>query len=438
MEYINEIQQAANDPQRLETLYRSAQKAGLVGKFSDDIQACYKESPDNVLIAAWYYRLQGTPAEQAQRPNRAMTWLDAVPLALLSGVLLGLLAGINQQFLNHMPYFVLFWSPIAASIAIVFLVVVAKGNYRRANLAIGLLILAALYILLIAPTQASWYAQPYLDQMAIHLPLLAWIALGLTLLWLRSLVPDRFAFLIKSIEVAITAGLYLIAGVAFGVITIGLLQALSIQLPADWMQFLAGAGFGLIPILAIASIYDPHLPPSQQDFSQGLSKFIANMMRLLLPLTLAVLAIYVILIPFNFFQPFRNRDVLIVYNIMLFAVMGLLLGATPILTDDLSPRLKSALRAGFLAVAGLAILVSLYALSAILYRTFSNMLTMNRLIIIGWNVINITILGFLFYQVWRKGKEDWVQEAQAVFSRSMLAYAVWDLFVIFAIPLIFR
>ena len=438
MEYINEIQQAANDPQRLETLYRSAQKAGLVGKFSDDIQACYKESPDNVLIAAWYYRLQGTPAEQAQRPNRAMTWLDAVPLALLSGVLLGLLAGINQQFLNHMPYFVLFWSPIAASIAIVFLVVVAKGNYRRANLAIGLLILAALYILLIAPTQASWYAQPYLDQMAIHLPLLAWIALGLTLLWLRSLVPDRFAFLIKSIEVVITAGLYLIAGVVFGVITIGLLQALSIQLPADWMQFLAGAGFGLIPILAIASIYDPHLPPSQQDFSQGLSKFIANMMRLLLPLTLAVLAIYVILIPFNFFQPFRNRDVLIVYNIMLFAVMGLLLGATPILTDDLSPRLKSALRAGFLAVAGLAILVSLYALSAILYRTFSNMLTMNRLIIIGWNVINITILGFLFYQVWRKGKEDWVQGAQTVFSRSMLAYVIWDLFVIFAIPLIFR
>ena len=438
MEYINEIQQAANDPQRLETLYRSAQKAGLVGKFSDDIQACYKESPDNVLIAAWYYRLQGTPAEQAQRPNRAMTWLDAVPLALLSGVLLGLLAGINQQFLNHMPYFVLFWSPIAASIAIVFLVVVAKGNYRRANLAIGLLILAALYILLIAPTQASWYAQPYLDQMAIHLPLLAWIALGLTLLWLRSLVPDRFAFLIKSIEVAITAGLYLIAGVAFGVITIGLLQALSIQLPADWMQFLAGAGFGLIPILAIASIYDPHLPPSQQDFSQGLSKFIANMMRLLLPLTMAVLAIYVILIPFNFFQPFRNRDVLIVYNIMLFAVMGLLLGATPILTDDLSPRLKSVLRAGFLAVAGLAILVSLYALSAILYRTFSNMLTMNRLIIIGWNVINITILGFLFYQVWRKGKEDWVQGAQTVFSRSMLAYVIWDLFVIFAIPLIFR
>jgi len=438
MEYINEIQQAANDPQRLETLYRSAQKAGLVGKFSDDIQACYKESPDNVLIAAWYYRLQGTLAEQAQRPNRAMTWLDAVPLALLSGVLLGLLAGINQQFLNHMPYFVLFWSPIAASIAIVFLVVVAKGNYRRANLAIGLLILAALYILLIAPTQASWYAQPYLDQMAIHLPLLAWIALGLTLLWLRSLVPDRFAFLIKSIEVVITAGLYLIAGVAFGVITIGLLQALSIQLPADWMQFLAGAGFGLIPILAIASIYDPHLPPSQQDFSQGLSKFIANMMRLLLPLTLAVLAIYVILIPFNFFQPFRNRDVLIVYNIMLFAVMGLLLGATPILADDLSPRLKSALRAGFLAVSGLAILVSLYALSAILYRTFSNMLTMNRLIIIGWNVINITILGFLFYQVWRKGKEDWVQGAQAVFSRSMLAYVVWDLFVIFAIPLIFR
>ena len=438
MEYLNEIQQAANDPQGLETLYRSAQKNGTVGKFTEDIQACYRESPDNLLIAAWYYRLQEAPAEQAQRPNRAMIWLDAVPLALLSGVLLGLLASINQQFLNHIPYVILFWSPIAASIAIVFLVVVARTNYRRANLAIGLLILASLYIWLIAPTRPIVLAQQYLDQMAIHLPLLAWIAIGLTLLWLRSLIPDRFAFLIKSIDIAITAGLYLIAGVAFGTITIGLLQALSIQLPDEWMRFIAGAGFGLIPILAIASAYDPHLPPSKQDFNQGLSKFIANMMRLLLPLTLIVLAIYVVLIPFNFLQPFRNRDVLIVYNIMLFAVMGLLFGATPIHSDDLSPRLKSALRTGILAVAGLAALVSLYALSAILYRTFSNALTMNRLITIGWNTINITILSFLFYHVWKKGKEGWVQGAQTVFGRSMLAYVVWDLFVIFAIPLIFR
>ena len=108
-----------------------------------------------------------------------------------------------------------------------------------------------------------------------------------------------------------------------------MLSALSIELPERWMLFLAGGGFGLISIIALATIYDPRFPPGEQDFSQGLSKFIANMMRLLLPLTLLVLVIYVLIIPFNFLEPFNNRDVLIVYNIMLFAIMGLLLGATP-------------------------------------------------------------------------------------------------------------
>jgi multisubunit Na+/H+ antiporter MnhF subunit len=40
----------------------------------------------------------------------------------------------------------------------------------------------------------------------------------------------------------------------------------------------------------------------------------------------------------------------------------------------------------------LAALVSLYALSAILYRTIGGSLTMNRLVVIGWNTINIALL----------------------------------------------
>jgi hypothetical protein len=436
--YLDEIHAAAADPGRLETLYRETSQQGKQSEITSALLAAYQEAPDNMLLAAWYYRLLAVPAERRQAPARTGLWLLAVPLALLSGLLIGLLATVEQQFLQRIPYVVLFWAPITASLVILFLALAAKGPYRRAILVVGLLIIAAIYVLLIAPTLSVWYGQYYSDQMAIHLPLLAWIAIGLSLLGLRSLIKDRFAFLIKSIEVAITAGLYLIAGVAFGLITMGMLSALSIELPEKWMLFLAGGGIGLIPILAIVSIYDPRQPPGEQDFSQGLSKFIANMMRLLLPLTLIVLVVYIILIPFNFLEPFRNRDVLIVYNVMLFAVMGLLLGATPILSDDIAPKLKAALRTSILAVAGLAILVSLYAFAAILYRTSADKLTLNRTVIIGWNIINTTILGFLFYQVLRGKADDWVERAQAVFGHSMLAYVVWDLFVIFAIPLIFR
>jgi hypothetical protein len=75
-------------------------------------------------------------------------------------------------------------------------------------------------------------------------------------------------------------------------------------------------------------------------------------------------------IPFNFLEPYKNRDVLIVYNLMLFGIMRLLLGATPIRGDDLSPQLQKWLRMGIIAVAILAEVVSLATNSYLVWRVF--------------------------------------------------------------------
>jgi hypothetical protein len=137
-------------------------------------------------------------------------------------------------------------------------------------------------------------------------------------------------------------------------------------------------------------------------------------------------------------EPFKNRDVLIVYNVMLFGIMGLLIGATPVHSEDLSPKLESALRYGMLAVAILAALVSIYALSATVYRTVGGGITINRLTIIGWNSINITILLLVIFRQLRYKGENWASHMKAVFSQGMVGYVVWDIFLIVAIPLLFR
>jgi hypothetical protein len=232
--------------------------------------------------------------------------------------------------------------------------------------------------------------------------------------------------------------LYLIAGIAFGAITSGMFAALSIQLPDLVVRLGIAGGFGLIPVIALASVYDPTVNPQEQDFSQGLSKFIATMMRLLLPLALVVLVIYICLIPFNFMQPFSNRDVLIVYNVMAFAILGLLIGVTPIRTEGISPRVQSALRNGILVLAILAALVSLYALSAVIYRTVFGGITINRTAIIGWNIINIALLILLVVKQFKAGRQAWVESLRWTFSIGTNAYLVWALFLIIAIPLIFR
>jgi hypothetical protein len=254
----------------------------------------------------------------------------------------------------------------------------------------------------------------------------------------RSTDTNRFAFLIKSIEVMITAGIYLIFGMAFGGITLGLFAALSITPPDVMIRLIAAGGFGLIPIMAIATIYDPQVSPEMQDFNQGLSKFIFTLVRLLLPLTILVLLIYIVVIPFNFMAPFLNRDLLIVYNVMQFAIIGLLIGATPLRVDDLSIKLLTWLRRGIIAVSILALVISLYALSAVTYRTVIDGITINRTTIIGWNIINIVILFTLLITQPRKNTPGWHERIQTVFSKGTIAYLVWSIFLIVVLPMIFR
>ena len=126
------------------------------------------------------------------------------------------------------------------------------------------------------------------------------------------------------------------------------------------------------------------------------------------------------------------------YNVMLFAIMGLLLGATPMRARDLAPKHQSALRTGILAVAVLAILVSLYALSATVYRTVLGGMTMNRLTVIGWNSINIGILVLLLYKQFEDGPALWIRSLQWVFSKGTIGYVAWSLFLILSVPILFK
>jgi hypothetical protein len=192
-----------------------------------------------------------------------------------------------------------------------------------------------------------------------------------------------------------------------------------------------------VSVLTVASVYDPLSPPFEQRFRQGLGRIITTIMWLLLPLTGLVLVIYLFVIPFNFMEPFYNRDVLIVYNVMLFAIMGLLIGATPVYASELTERQQSVLRIAILTITCLTVLVSLYALSATAYRTALGGLTMNRLTILGWNTINIGILiSLLIKQI--KRKQAWIASIQRTFSVGSLAYLCWAVFLVLAVPLLFQ
>jgi hypothetical protein len=441
MELLQDIRSAASDPARLEELYRTALRENREHDFAAGITACHRETPDNVLFAAWFYRLQPT---QSQGPIRRLgpNWVTAILLSVVGALCTWLLANpVVMSATSRAPWELYAVVLVQAALAIAYLAVTAHKDRQRALLAV--LGLAGVFAYVYGFTRQPFddpnsMAGQYAILMLLHVPLAAWIAVGLTLLGLRRSDVQRFAFLNKSIEVFITGGVFAAGAGVFSVITMGLFAALSVRLSDSVFRLLTAGVGGAVPVLAVAAVYDPRLRPAEQAFEQGLGRLLSMLMRLLLPLTVVVLAIYAAFIPFNFMVPFRQREILMVYNAMLFAVMGLLIGAIPVREEDVPARLQNALRVGVLVLAILAAVVSVYALAAVVYRTVQGMLTPNRLTVIGWNSINIGILVVLIVGQLKRGAAGGMRRLHAAFSIGAAAYIAWTVCVILALPWLFR
>jgi hypothetical protein len=437
MTYLDTIRNNSTDPERLELAYQAAVRAGDAADFVDAMEASYADAPGNSLLAAWHYRF--VYALTAEGAGRAVAWGWAVLAALLNGAALWLLSAdrfMLEPFGN--PGILLTWAPASASAVLIFLALAGSLGWIRVAIVGAALFGTTLYAYRAIPwLQGNTFQEQYIALMTLHLPLLAWAGVGAALLWPRREADNRFAFLLKSLEVFIVGGLFGIAVGLFTFITVGLFDALGIQLGDPVMRVLVMGVGGLMPVLAVAVVYDPALPPVDQPFGDGMSKLIGLLMRILLPLTLIVLLVYVAFIPFNFRAPFENRDVLIVYSAMLFAVAALLTGATPAAGQALDPQTARWLRLGMLALSGLTVLVGLYALAAIGYRTWEGGWTPNRLTFVGWNVINLAILSGALVALARTDDGSWPATLRVSLSRGMVAYAIWVLVTIVAVPLIF-
>jgi hypothetical protein len=426
MKYLSRIQAGQLAPQTLEALYREAVAENDAAEFRDDIEAALAAAPESVLLAAWHYRFAHAADDALGR--RPIRWAQAIPLSLLSGLVLWWLSGEQFSFLDaaghKQPYLLVLITPAIALAALAFFAVTRRRGYRvPAVLGSGLTALACFAMML------SVRDPVYRQLASLHLPLLAWAAVGVCVMGLRASARNRFAFLAKSIEVTVVTGVYALAAMVFAGITMQMFKTLGITLPESMNRLLMVGGAGLMPMIAVASVYDPALPPEAQDFRRGLSRMVSTLPRLMLVLTLVVLSVYIALIPAHFMQPFHDRTALITYNVMLFAVGALLVGATPVSADDLSGEYQMWLRRGIVAVAALAVLVGVYALAAVAYRTAQDRLTINRLTIIGWNVINLGLLGSLLYRQAKGGKARWIESLHSTISAASVAYVGWATFV---------
>jgi hypothetical protein len=444
MQDADKFELALKDPKSLESLYQTARRENKAAEFEAEITRRYTSAPNDPLLAAWYYRFQSEAGPAPQ--SRQIPWRLAIPFSLVLSLIYWLFSpGMNGPS-KGIPDFFLMWAPAAACLLIAFIAVASQkatarlsspnqrslAAYRRPiAIILGVVVLTA-YAFAMAPASSETYHM----LMVLHLPLLATLAVGLFLVGLAD-DQNSFAALHKGAEIVLTGGIIAGAAMAFVGITIGLFSAIGIDFPKPLLQWLFFGVPGLVPVIAVAITYDPKLLPLQQRFDQGFSKLIFTVARLFLPLTIIVGVIYIGSIPANFFKPFEQRDVLIIYNAMLFAVMALLAFATPLYESDVEERWRILLRRSITVIVIMAVVVSVYALSATVYRTTLGGMTANRMTVIGWNTLNIAILCVLLFRQFCPGRANWVAAAQRVFRLGMIGYAVWGLVVVLATPFLF-
>jgi hypothetical protein len=440
MNYTQLIRESGSDPARLEETYQEALRTRADGGFAAALQSVFAEQPDNLLYAAWHYRLASAARTVV---TRHIPWLFALLLAFANGLLLWVLSDTDQLAIRAngnslMPYFVILWGPLAGLFVLAYLAHTGALTWRLWAVLAAALSIAAIYgLTAFSLVGSAGFQEQYLILAALHIPVIAWTTVGVGLLRGLGSSIGRFAFLLKSLELFVLGGLFLSALLILTVVTIGLFQALGVDPPVTVQRLLVAGGAGMIPVLVVAIAYDPTRPPSEQSFEGGLIRLLALLLRLFLPLTLAVLTVYLCFVPFYFWRPFEDRDVLIIYNAMLFAVMALLLGVTPYTLADIDPTQQRWLRRGIITVAAAAGIVSVYALAAITYRTVQEGLTPNRVTFIGWNLINTGLLVYLLVKQFGRTSTQWLPPAQQAFGIGALLYAGWSVAVVFGLPWLF-
>src|SRR5690606_22322362 len=216
MTYDTTINNLANDPEQLEQAYQAALRAGEAEAFRNAIESGRTAAPDNLLYAAWYYRLRET-AVKAKESFIAWGW--AIPLALLNGLVLWFLsddarfgieiAGIRRGSLptNYIPMVFLLAAPVTAVFVLAYLTPPGRRNWRQAVIIGTGLLAAAVYVIWVYPQAGTRpYQEQYLTLMAMHLPLLAWAGVGALVVFRDRDAGNRFAFLVKSLEVFVMGG----------------------------------------------------------------------------------------------------------------------------------------------------------------------------------------------------------------------------------------
>jgi hypothetical protein len=418
MNLSDQIRASLDQPGELERLYRSQPEA-----FQAEISSILTEHPDNLVLQVWQERLyfQATPS---QGHKTEIDWLEILfvgGLCLLAGTIAKLPAWIpaleDEFFYARNLNFALF-----PALAAYFLYRNRPGK-RITSATVALLLLPLVYINVLPEINSS----QTIALACLHLPFFLWAVLGLSFTGKGfNTSTARMAYLKYNGECLIYSAIVLLCILVLIAISLGLFEAISVDVSRLYGEYILVYGLLAAPIVAT------HLTQVYGRVAGNLAPILA---RIFCPLVLLTLLIYLVTIVAIGQNPFADREFLLIFNVMLLAVLAIVIFTVSERPEDLQRRLIDYIT---VALVGVALVVDSVALAAISFRLVSYGITPNRMAVLGANVlIFVNLAGVLFQYVrFLQGRSP-IIKLRTWITNYLPVYSAWTALVTFGFPLAF-
>ena len=412
------IRKNIDNPEELERLYRADRKS-----FESDFEEVSQDISDTELIRFWKIRLNSekTPISLKRSFSADIILLGAA--CLISAILIKIPGLINLKIPD-----LLFYERNAGIIVFFGLTVYSvwlnkKSEPGRLAIIFTAFLIPVLYINLLPSGSVS----ASVNLAYIHLPLLMWFIFGLVFIDFDLKDKNkRIEYIKHNGELAILAAILLITGGILTGITIGLFNAIGINIETFYRDNIIITGLVCVPVVATFILMN------YTTMTNKIAPILANIFS---PLVLLTAVIYLIAIAVKGKDPYNDRNFLMIFNMMLLGVMAIIVFSVTGASPDRKRRFNEMVL--FILVSITAI-IDVIALSAIFYRLGTYGVTPNRIAVLGSNILILGNLLLIIVDLYKINfRKKMIEIVGLTISGYLPVYAIWILFVIFGFPLLF-
>ncbi len=403
-----------DNPKQLEKLYRSNKS-----NFKKEFNQVYAEIKEHKNSEFWNERLNYEAGDISWGTRDELVFV--IIASFIAGVIAKLpeLTGVREEFYYQRNIGFIVFPMLTIYFA-------WKSNISNRKMApVFLVTLFSLAFINFFPDNVK---SDTLILSCIHLPLFLWAILGYTYVSDNVHNPQkRLDFLRYNGDLVVMTTLILIAGMLMTGITIGLFSLIDYNIGEFYFEYIVIFGLAASPIVGT------YITQTNPQLVNKVSPVIA---KLFSPLVLVTLVIYLIAIIISGKDPYNDREFLMIFNALLIGVMAIILFSVA----ETSRTVKSQAATVVLFLLSLVtIIVNTIALSAIIFRISEWGITPNRLAVLGGNILMLTNLSIVSFQLFKTLKKpEQIESVENSIATFLPIYSAWTIIVTFVFPILFR